>query len=292
MLQVRLGEFRSSDYDPHPKIQPTSVQIGRWTDCGDCTVDTRFRVLMTIGLLVSSGCSYYHNLLEPQRLDAGYTLVLPGVDGPSFVNSNMAQGLQDAGLSTAIEVHDWTTGHFCLFPVHLRHTERNRQQAQRLVAKIVAYQDQYPGRPVHLLGHSGGCAIIVWALEALPDGRTVTSATLLAPAISRKYDLSTALARTSEGIWNYHSPVDALFLVAGTTLAGTVDGRHTPSAGAYGFISPADLTPQQSALYQSRLHQVPYDWKMLANGNHGGHLGPTWVSFMRERVAPVLLEFE
>jgi pimeloyl-ACP methyl ester carboxylesterase len=250
------------------------------------------RGLLLMWLLVASGCSYYRNLTDPQRLETGYTLVLPGIDGPSFVNSNMAQGLQEAGLSTAIEVHDWTTGHFLMFPVHLRHSKRNRLQAQKLASKITNYQDQYPGRPVHLVGHSGGGAMIIWALEALPEGRSVTSATLLAPAISPKYNLSTALARTSQGIWNYHSPLDAAFLVAGTTLAGTVDGRHMPSAGAYGFNSPPGLTPQENALYTRGLHQIPYDWNMLAHGNLGGHLGPTWVSFMREVVAPVLLDLE
>lgn len=255
-------------------------------------VDTWCRCLLAGWLLAASGCSYYRNLNDRQRLEAGYTLVLPGIDGPSFVNSNMAQGLQDAGLPTAIEVHDWTTGHFLLFPVHLRHSERNRRQAELLAQKITDYQDRYPGRPVHLIGHSGGGAMIIWALEALPEDRSVTSATLLAPAISPQYNLATALSRTSNGIWNYHSSLDAILLVAGTTLAGTVDGRHRPSAGAYGFDRPPDLTPQQTLLYDNGLHQVPYHWKMLAQGNYGGHLGPTWAAFAREVVAPQLLELE
>ena len=38
-------------------------------------------------------------------------------------------------------------------------------EASRLAAKIVEYREQHPGRPVHLIGHSGGGGMRDWAMN-------------------------------------------------------------------------------------------------------------------------------
>jgi len=235
-----------------------------------------------------AGCGYFRDLNTFEYLEHGYTFVLPGIEGESLFNSNIAQGLSNGGVDTAIEVHDWTTGTWLLFPVHLRDLERNRREAAELAGKIVEYQDRYPGLPVHLVGHSGGGGMALLTLEALPEGRQVTTVILLAPAVAPDYDLRPALAKTERGIWNFYSTLDAAYLIAGTTIAGTIDGKHSSSAGAIGFDKPADLSNDDAQAYEVKLHQVPYDWKMAASGNFGSHTGPTWIQFSRDYLAPII----
>ena len=134
-----------------------------------------------------------HRLSRTATLRDGYAIVLPGVEGRSFANSNLAQGIKNAGYPGAIEIDNWTTGSFFLFPIHLRNLERNRREAWRIAQKIITYQDRYPGRPVHLIGHSGGGGVALLVLEALPPERRVTSAFLLQAAVSPRYDLSRSL---------------------------------------------------------------------------------------------------
>jgi hypothetical protein len=48
--------------------------------------------------------------LEPERLERGYVIVLPGIEGRSFLNRGIAAGLSDAGVPYGIEIYDWTDG--------------------------------------------------------------------------------------------------------------------------------------------------------------------------------------
>jgi pimeloyl-ACP methyl ester carboxylesterase len=218
------------------------------------------------------------------------TIILPGIESESFANSNVAQGLQDGGVDTAIEVHDWTTGKILNVLDHLRDLERNKIAASKIADKIVDYQDRYPGRPVYLIGHSGGGGMTLLTLEALPADRHITAAILLAAAISPTYDLTTALEKTDAGIWNYYSAMDSTLLIAGTTVAGTIDGKHVPAAGAFGFEEPAGDFPERHRLYETKLHQIGYDLQMVTSGNLGGHFGPTWHQFSEDYLAPILID--
>ncbi len=204
----------------------------------------------------------------------------------------MVAGLRAGAPASAVEIYDWTTGLPPLLLVHLRYLDRNRHQAEIVASKIVAYQDQYPGRPVHLIGHSAGAGIALMAVEALPEGRQVSSITLLAAAVSPRYDLRPALARTERGIWNYSSLGDVAFLMAATTVCGTVDGVHGPAAGAIGFRLPRDATPGEQALYAQKLHERPYQLRMLADLNWGGHFGGTTAWFASHELALVMQESE
>jgi hypothetical protein len=236
-------------------------------------------------------CSDYAEWLSPERADKGYTIILTGIEGTSFHNIGIARGLIEAGHPAAVEVRDWTTGHWPFFVYHLMALERNKQQARQIAAQILEYQDEYPNRPVTLIGHSGGAAMAVLTLEALPADRNVQQVVLLAAAISADYDLTRALAHSEKGILNFHSWGDVPHLVLGTLALGTIDRQHTVSAGARGFRLPRDLDGDSRELYATRLHQVPYRLAMLKSLNAGGHTGPTNHKFVAEWVAPRLLEF-
>lgn len=225
---------------------------------------------------------------KAERYSKGLVIVLPGIESQSFLNHSVAWGLSDGGWPGAIEIYDWTTTWTVFFLYHLRGRQRNLRQGRLIAERIVQYQAEYPGRPVHLIGHSGGGALSVFALEALPSGQHITSAILLAPALSPGYALHSALAHTDAGIWNFWSPLDLLFLGAGTLLFGTIDGKLSLSSGMIGFREPAGIDERQRQQYQQKLHQVPYRAGMATTFHLGGHFGCTNRAFVECQVAPLL----
>jgi pimeloyl-ACP methyl ester carboxylesterase len=234
------------------------------------------------------GCASTQDLRRPERYENGLILILPGIEGRSELNINLARGLDDGGLRSAIEIYDWTAGRAMGWFVNLTDEERNRRRAERIGARIRQYQRAHPGRAVHVIGHSGGGGVAVFVLEELPREARITSALLLAPALSPDYDLRRALRRTELGIWNFYSPYDVGFLNVGTTVFGTIDRSHSAAAGSVGFDEPAYLGVEGRSLYRNKLHQVRYNERMRRSGNLGDHTG--WVSrkFAREWLAPLL----
>ena len=178
--------------------------------------------------------------MEPERLDRGLVLILPGIEGRSFLNVSLMAGLLDAGLPYAMEIVDWTTGCFLLAIYHLRAWQRNRRVARQIASRVVEYRRQYPGRPVWLIGHSAGGAMSLLTAEFLSAGQSLTGIVLLAPAISSRYSCDAAMQRTERGIWNFYSAGDVWFLGLGTLLFGTFDGVHWPASGCIGFAHRTD----------------------------------------------------
>ena len=222
-------------------------------------------------------------------MERGYTFVLPGIDSAGLATGNIVHGLERGGVETAVKVEDWTTGSPALMLVHLRNEGRNRSKAREIAGRIVRYQRQHPGKPVNMVGFSGGGSMICYVLEELPPGHRVDSVVLLAPAISPGYPVRNLLSKTRQGIWNFYSPLDIPVSVVGTTLAGTMDGKYTASAGAIGFEeheSHAELLSGHSLMPQ--LHQVAFKPAMIRAGNLGGHFGPTFTRFVQVYVAPLL----
>lgn len=231
----------------------------------------------------------WHNseLAFPERLDRGYTIVLPGIWGAQAVDYGIVKGLQDGDVQSAIELYDWTSGPLWLV-YNLRALEHNQGEAKKIAAKIVAYQDRYPGRPVHLVGYSGGAGLAVLTLEALPADRQVTDAILLAPTLASDYDLRPAISRTTDGIRNFYSPLDIPVLMVLSTAFGTTEGQHTPAAGAIGFQALGKAGSEERRNYESRVPQQSYNTAMLMDGHTGGHFGWTNRTFIARHVAPLL----
>ena len=266
--------------------QRAKVGVGDATRRRSCGM-RRLLGALAFSVIACSGCSI-RDLQTTQRYAQGLVIVLPGIEGKSVWNFNIARGLADGGVSSAVEIYDWTLALSASWLVNLTAESRNREHAVEVARRIQSYQKRYPGRPVHLIGHSGGGGVAVFALEALPQTSPITGALLLAPALSPEYDLRRALRRARYGIWNFYSAGDVGFLQLGTTVFGTIDREHGSAAGAVGFREPFGLSGEGKQLYRTRLHQVSYTERMARSGHGGGHTG--WASrrFVREWLAPLI----
>ncbi len=222
------------------------------------------------------------DLQTPQRYGNGLVVVLPGIQGRSNMEYCTARGLVDAGEEGggdfAVEIFDWTTSLWPLCIYHLWKIRSNRIQARKLAERLCRYQDEHPGKPVHLVGHSGGAAMCLLTLAALPPSRQITSVTLLAAACSPRIPLEPLLAKTTAGIHNFYSPLDLLFLGFFCSTLGTLDRKWTVAAGCCGFKGNAH--PQ--------LQQIGFSPRMMLSFNMGGHLGCLNRVFVANYVAPAL----
>jgi pimeloyl-ACP methyl ester carboxylesterase len=217
-------------------------------------------------------------LLEPERLEQGYVIVLPGIEGLSRLNRGIAYGLKDAGVPYGIEIYDWTDGPLWMI-YNLRSRKLHARQTEILREKILDYQRRYPGRPVYLVGHSAGGALSLITAAGLPEGERITGIVLIVPAISPTYSLEGAATHVERGIWHYRSYGDCVYLGLLTTLFGTVDGRHVPAAGAMGFKKPLS----------SKVSEIPFQLSMFGDWNTGGHLTCTNRVFVRKWIAPLVM---
>jgi pimeloyl-ACP methyl ester carboxylesterase len=244
--------------------------------------------LVVLALPVAAGCSV-RDLGTADRMSRGLVIVLPGIEGRSAFNYDIARGLDEGGVSSGIEIYDWNVPIPGGALINLTDYERNVEQARKLDKRIIRYQETYPGRAVHLVGHSGGAGLAVLALEQFPKDRKVTAAILLAGAVSPTHDLTRALARTRYGIFNYYSPADVGFLQIGTSIFGNIDRGHGPAAGAVGFEVPRGMSAASRDEYR-KLHQIKWSRRMANYGNPGSHTGWSDRAWVRKYLAPLIVE--
>ena len=230
-----------------------------------------------------AGCSRQRQFYMSGAVEDGLIIVLPGVEGRGMLNEDICRGLRQGGVKAAVFLYDWTSCWGLL--ANQRAEATNRERAAELALVIARYQDAWPGRPVLLVGHSGGGAIAIWAAEYLPRGNSIDGVVLLAASLSPHYMLDTALSHSRRGIVSFHSERDWLLLGVGTTVAGTMDGEHTSSAGRVGFVEPQGAA--RPSVYR-RLLQIPWFARMSRTGNTGLHFTSGAGPFVAQYVAPFI----
>ncbi|MCA9256125.1 MAG: hypothetical protein KDA33_10835 [Phycisphaerales bacterium] len=261
--------------------------VGRGNGLGRRTAACLFAMMALLILGSGVGCVPEGRLNTVERLDRGLVVVLPGIEGPSVWNRALVLGLDEGGVDCAIRRHEWGTPVPGGFLINLTDIERNRREADRLRDELVAYMTAYPGRPVQLVGHSGGAGIALMVTERMPADAPVTAVFLLAASVSPGYDLRPALARTSGEILNCYSELDAILLGPGTMIAGTIDRAHSVSAGKVGFQQRPTASPLDHRDV-AVLRQEAWTPSMAKLGNDGGHFGWTDERFVRKWLAPKL----
>lgn len=238
-------------------------------------------------LSAASGCASNADYLVPERLEHGLVFCLDGVGGYNWGPQWLRRGLDEGGVKGAIYIFEWGHGPAGLFVADLMDTSGNKQRAAELARMVESYQASWPGRPVYLIGHSGGAGMVVFALEQLKPGTRVDGAFLLAPALDPGRNLAPALRHVRGRCFATCSGADFPLMGLGTSLFSTMDGKHTVSAGLVGFHLPKDLPLGDRAQYR-KLHQAKWDGELLAEGHLGGHMGWSSTSFARKFIAPIL----
>ena len=241
------------------------------------------RILAALAVLSCVGCSLQQPYVTEERLARGLVIVLPGIEGPSLLNSGIRRGLADGGVDYALELYDWTSK---WGPLHsLIDEPRNRGQAQEIVDRIAGYRREYPRNPVFLVGRSSGAAIAVWVAEALPAGEQLEGIVLLAASLSPQYPLAKALANSQRGIVSFRSELDVFFLMLGTTTLKAADRSRGPAAGRAGFRRPpAEGWPSE----YDRLFEIVWTWRMIPTGHLGMHATSGKAGFVSTYVAPLI----
>lgn len=241
------------------------------------------------GLL--TGCQLVPAISSDDRgVEFGKTFYVSGAGPVGNVtgSGSVRDGLRDARYRGAIEIFGWQA----LLGGTLRDqidVGRNRREADRLARRIVAYQNRYPRRPVHLIGLSAGTGIITFALEALPPGHRVEHVVFLGSSLYREYDLDTALRKIRGNLWNIYSPKDRVLRYA-VPLTGSVDRgvSGTSVAGLVGLAPPAGATDEQVRRHQQVVNNLGWRERWSRYDYDGGHTDSVEQEFIANVVATLL----
>jgi pimeloyl-ACP methyl ester carboxylesterase len=241
--------------------------------------------LTTLSTVIFCGCENNSAFMTPERLDAGLVVILPGIEGESGANQNVRDGLNNAGLDHSLQIWHWgrpVPG----VGIFLNQIDflGNYIAGARVAERIVKYQNEHPDRPVHIIGHSGGGGIAVFAADAMPEGREVTGVILLSASISSNYNITKALKHCTNGIVNFYNRNDGALLGLATTVLGNVGGARGPSAGLLGFTLPKEDASDEKKLAYQKLYQVPMTGSMV--GGSTPHFAATRPSFVSSYVSP------
>ncbi|MFH5805708.1 hypothetical protein [Alienimonas sp. DA493] len=216
---------------------------------------------------------------DPAAQKDGLTIVLPGIQGRSFAEYDLAVGLAWGGLPGRIAVVDWTSGWFFRAFLHLRDTAMHEAGGEEAARLVTEHRRLHPDAPVTVIGYSGGAAVALHALSRLPAGVRATRTLLIAPACSAPTDAAALADRCEQGVDVICSRLDVPILVGLLVALGTTDGRHRPGAGWGGF-EKADAPGFRE-----------HHWRPAWTGrfHYGGHFGAVNRVFAAEALAPLLL---
>jgi len=192
--------------------------------------------------------------MESPRLSEGLIAILIHDVSESPAYAGLADGLNEGGVR-------WGVGIF----------EKEGEDGTAM-DRILQYREEYPGKPVWLVGHADGAGLVLGLLEELPGKSTVEGVILLAPDLNPELNLAPYLRRSRKGIWNFHSP------------------SGTGAGGPTGFEEPEGLRQSDRDLYRTELQQIPWSEEMRL----AGHEGRSWdwlePRFVRGYIAPIVRE--
>jgi pimeloyl-ACP methyl ester carboxylesterase len=225
------------------------------------------RAWLSIGVLVliiAAGCAPPFG----PKAKNGITFYCPGAGNFDFGDLGIRQGLEAAGYQGQVASVLWTVS---FNPAIDQRLGNARLGAIRLARTIEQYCEQFPGRPVSLIGLSAGTGVAVWALEDLKPGCSVENVVLLSSSLWYRYDVSKALRRVKGKIYNYYSPNDPV-LGGPMKVFGTIDGVFgEDGAGAVGLRPPGG---------SQRIVNIRWQPSFERYGYYGGHTDATNARFV------------
>jgi len=243
-------------------------------------------------VLLLAGCNDGNAIyMTEDRLANGLVIILPGIEGESALNHDIRRGLVAAGVDRALPIYNWGRPIPGVGMILNQMDFIGNRLAGVSIAKMIEeYQENHPGRPVFLVGHSGGGGVAVFVAEAMPEGKQVDGLVLLSASIWSGYDLTKALGRCKYGIVNFYNESDVGLLGIGTTLTSNVDGMRGPSAGLIGFNRERQTDPEEKKLAYHKLFQVRMTPGMTGGGDP--HTAGTQPGFVASYVAPWVTAYD
>lgn len=241
-------------------------------------------LLMTAVAAGATGCTQV-NYTSPDRYERGLVVCLSGAGGMMGECDRLRDGLAAGGVDRALEVYEWSVGEVLSDQASV---EANHHKAALLARRIETYLHEYSGRPVHLVGVSAGTGLVVWAIEALTGDDKITGGVLISSSLDTQYDLTRALERVTDRLYAFTSVADTV-LSLGVSVAGTVDRGGGLAGGLFGFSPPDNAPDATRALYRERFTQIAWWPGDVILGHIGDHLGATNPTFVRARIAPLVL---
>ena len=226
-------------------------------------------------VVLSAGCSQHQAAVDPQPEPPGRVVMLPGVINLTAHLDGLAELVREAHPQWEIDLRRWGPAFLSLYNLHAY--QRNRRTAATRAAELAAYRRQNPEATICVVGYSGGAAMAVFIVEALPDDVMIDRLLLVAPAISPDYPLvERVLPHVREFVVNCASRLDRQ-VSWGTRVFGTMDRVKTVSAGHCGF-----------EIEHPKLVQIFWDEAMRREGHFGNHLSYVSRAWQRKHLLPAL----
>lgn len=222
--------------------------------------------------------------VHPGQYERGLVWLFPGVEGGAARMRPAIRAFRDVGVDGAIEIHDWDRAMGLVR--NLVDHKRNRRDARRIARRIEQYHGEHPNNPVDLIGYSGGGGMAVMVAEALSERIRIRNLVLVQPALSSRYNLSSAIRHVDGSLVHFSSPLDAVVLGMGTTALGTMDRVYGPSSGWLG-IDLEYAAPEREL--RDKVTQITWSPSMVSSGHWGGHAQIFGYAWNRRYVAPHLL---
>ncbi|GIW81971.1 MAG: hypothetical protein KatS3mg105_3778 [Gemmatales bacterium] len=250
----------------------------------------RIVAIACLALTFTSGCAALRKQVCDFHADPFSTAtrsivyVVDGAGNFQGTSQNLRAAVRAENAPVCVRTVEWQHGVYHILVDHVDNF-RFRRAGKELAERVMQTRAEVgPDVPIHIVGQSAGCAVVLEAMKALPC-QMVDRVFLLAPTVCADYDLRPALPCARQ-VDVYYSPEDTFILGVLTNMFGTSDRCWlSPPAGRVGFRIPDD--PAAAADY-CNLRQHCWHPEMKKVGYAGGHFGVNQASFLRTYVLPEL----
>ncbi len=199
--------------------------------------------------------------------------------GHFTAGGNVRNGLRMAGYDGQFQNYLWTS--FLGWGTDHLLVARSGLKAQGLADRIERLRRKHPDGEIHVMGLSAGTAVILNALERLPEGTDVDTVVLFSSSVYANRDLTPALRHVRRALYATCSRHDLIL----SSLVLTADGETGSPAGRTGFRIPPTVPKSVRSEY-AKVVNLPWMPNYTAYGWNGGHVAATRAEFVKHVIAP------